>query len=102
VTVVCVPPAGVSEAVAATEAGWQLLQDHVVAELAMRELDMQVCVGGGGAVCVWGGGEWGGGGVEGGATAGEVHFEDSMCSAHTRTLHALCICRMVVLHVLQP
>jgi hypothetical protein len=36
--------AGVAEAVAATGAGWQLLQDHVVAELHMRELDMQVGV----------------------------------------------------------
>lgn len=35
-------PAAVTEALAATEDGWKLLQQHVVAELTMRELDMQV------------------------------------------------------------
>lgn len=31
-----------TEALAGTQEGWKLLQQHVVAELTMRELDMQV------------------------------------------------------------
>lgn len=34
--------AAVTEALAGTQEGWKLLQQHVVAELTMRELDMQV------------------------------------------------------------
>jgi hypothetical protein len=40
--VVNVFPTAVSEALASTEEGWKQLQQHVVAELTMRELDMQV------------------------------------------------------------
>ena len=69
-----------SETLACTVDNWKALQQHVVAELSLRELDMQVCVCVGGVhahkllilpilsnnAAVWGGGLGGGRRGEGG------------------------------------